>query len=295
MTIWDATLDIESKTGGSDTYTGTAERTVGGITEGTVFSGASMTTMWNSLLKQEKFPLITAPFSIFTSNQTGFREVGESLSISFNSSYNRGSISPQYTASSPYHSGLPNEYQYIGPGLISKTKTDLSDSQTINNYIVLINGQSWQNRVSYDIGVQPKSSYGNDYLTPLESGTTEYITRTITGVYPAFATTSNLTVLTKQTLISMNSNYIEVVMIAEDGINKQQIKLPDVWSEITGIEFFNSVSGSFEWIGGSKSNSLLTFTMSSSTEIIQGNTIPYKVFTHNGATIGSRILRFYTT
>lgn len=280
--------------GSGSVYSGVAERNVGGITSGDIFTNATMTEMWDKLIKEEKFPILTSPSSTFTSSQTGFKEVGEILSITFNSSFNRGSINPQYTAESPYRSGLPNEYQFTGTNLVNQSKTDLTDSQSISGYTVVVNAQSWQGRVSYDGGVQPKSSYDNDYSTPLTAGTTSYITRTITGVYPYFATTSNITTLTKQTLASMTSTYVEVTMVAESGGEKQKIEFPDVWSAISGIQFFNTVSSAWEWINGSKVNSLLTFTTSSVTNTIQGNVINYTRFTHNGANIGSRQLRFYT-
>jgi len=281
--------------GAGSLYSGTAERTVGGITDGMVFTDATMQQIWDQLIKQEKFPTLTAPSSTFTASITGLREVGEILaSITFNSGFNRGAISPQYTALSPFRSGLPNEYQFIGTGLSNQTKTDLSDIQTINNYTVLINGQSWQGRVAYDGGVQPKSSYDNDYNTPLSAGTTGYITRTITGVYPFFATTVDLLTLTKQPLVMMNSTYFEVVMVAESGSDKQTIDFATAFSAITGIQFYNTVSSAWEWINGNKANSLLTFTINSVTHDIQGTIINYNRYIHNGATIGSRQLRFYT-
>ena len=281
--------------GGGDTYTGTSERTVGGISDGMSFSSATMKQMWDQLIKQEKFPVLTAPSSTFTSSITGFREVGEVINLTFSSAFSRGLISPQYTALSPFRSGTPNTYQFTGTGLVNASKTDLTDSQVISGYTVLINAQNWQGRVAYDEGVQPKSSYDNDYLTPLPAGTTSYITRTITGVYPFFATTVNLVTLTKQTLASHTSTYVQVTMVAEDGTNKQKMELPVAWSAITGIQFYNTVSSAWEWINGSAVNSLLTFTISSTTETIQGSVINYNLYTHNGPTIGSRQLRFYTT
>lgn len=277
-------------------YTGTAERTVGGITDGDIFTAQTMTQMWDKLIKQEKFPVLTAPSATFVSSVTGFREVGELiLTLTFTSSFNRGSINPQYTALNAFRSGLPNTYQYTGSGLSNNPSTTLTDIQTLNNYVVLINGQSWTGSVAYDAGVQPKSSYDNDYMTPLSAGSTGVITRTITGVYPTFATTVNITVMTKQALASHTSTYIEFVMVAEDAVNKQTADLPTAWSSITGIQFYNTVSSAWEWINGSKANSLTTFTVTSVTNTVQGSIINYNRFTHNGSQTGNRTLRFYTT
>jgi hypothetical protein len=165
----------------------------------------------------------------------------------------------------------------------------------LRGYTVVSGAQNWQGRVFYDAGVQPKSSYGNDYNTPLAAGSTGYITRTITGVYPVFATTVTISVLTSQTLTAHNSVYIQTDVVAESGGNKQTADFPTVWSTITGIQFYNTVSSQWEWINGSKANSLLTFTTSATTHTVQGNTINYTSFVNNGATIGARQLRWYTT
>jgi len=277
------------------TYTGEAERNVGGISEGDVFTNSTLEAMWDKLIKQEKFPILTNPSSGFTSNQTGYKEIGSILSITFSASFNRGSINPQYTATSPFRSGLPNEYQYTGTGLSNQFKTDLTDSQVVTGYTVVIGSQSWRGRVAYDAGVQPKSSYDNDYDSPLSAGNTSYTTRTITGVYPYYATTVSLTVLTKQSLTSMSSGYVQTDVVAEDGTNKQTVDFPDVWSTITGIQFYNTVSSTWEWINGSKANSLLTFTVTSTTHTVQGNVVNYSRYTNNSSTIGARQLRWYTT
>lgn len=276
-------------------YTGTAERTIGGITDGMSFTDASSTEMWDQLIKQEKFPTLTAPSSTFAASITGYREVGEILTVTFNSAFNRGSISPQYTATSAYRSGEPNTYQFTGSGLVNQSKTDLTDSQTIVGFTVALGATTWQGRVAYDAGVQPKSSYDNDYSTPLDAGNTAYISQTITGVYPTFATTVAINTMTQQSLASHTSTYIQTSMVVESGGDKQTMDFPTVWSAITGIQFYNTVSSAWEWIGGSKANSLTTFTITSTTHTIQGNSINYNRYTHNGALIGARILRWYTT
>jgi hypothetical protein len=57
------------------------------------------------------------------------------------------------------------------------------------------------------------------------------------------------------------------------------------------------VQGNFVWIGGSKANSLLTFTKSTAyqKEYSTGLSTGYYGYTHNGSMIGARQLRFYTT
>ena len=269
--------------------------TVGGIDAGSTFNNATMTEMWDDLLYPELNPSLTNPSSTFTMSPSGFQETGEVIAtISFSAAFNRGTINPAY-GTSGFRSGLPNTYQYTGTGLTDDASTTLTNSQTVTTYTVLSGAQSWTGSVAYDAGEQPKTNKGNDYDAELAAGSTSAITRTITGVYPAFATTVDNTTMTKQTLISMTSTYIQTDMVAEDATNKQVLDLPDAWSAITGIQFYNTVSSAWEWIGGSKLASLGTFTATTTTHTIQGNVINYDRFTHNGSQIGARQLRFYTT
>lgn len=278
------------------TFTGVSERDLGGVTTGQVFTGATLQEFAEALLYYDQEPVLVAPSMTFTSSVTGFREVAEVVNINFNATFNRGSITPQYPpTATPYRSGDPNLYDYSGTGLVDAASSSLSNAQTVNGYTVLINGQSWTCSIHYDAGPQPYTSHGNIYDSPLPAGNLSPITRTITGVYPLFATTSDISTLTKQTLVAMNSTYFQVNVVAESGGQKQRVEIPVAWSVITGIQFYNTVSSAWEWIGGSKANSLTTFTVTANTETVQGNVINYNLWTHNGATIGARQLRFYTT
>jgi hypothetical protein len=84
-------------------------------------------------------------------------------------------------------------------------------------------------------------------------------------------------------------------MVAEGGANKQTVWLPDAFSALTGIQFYNTVSSAWEWLAGSKAASLLTFTETTGQININGTMIDYNIYTHNGSIIGARQLRFYTT
>ena len=269
--------------------------TIGGIEAGTTFVEQTMSDMWDALLYPTLYPTLTAPSSTFTLTESGYHETGEVVStLHFSAAFNRGTITPAY-GTSGYRSGLPNTYKYTGTGLSNETSTSLTDTQTVSSYTVLTGAQSWTGAVAFSIGEQPKNSAGGNYSTPLAAGDTATITRTITGVYPWYATSVAIATLTKQTLASMSSSYVQVTMIAESGGNKQKAAFPDEWSAITGVQFYNTVSSAWEWIGGTKANSLLTFDVTATTETIQGNVIDYDLYTHNGATIGSRQLRWYTT
>ena len=273
--------------GGSSTYTNLTPvpTTVGGISAGSTFSAKTMEQMWNQLLYPELFPTLTAPSSALALTQAGFREIGEIVTLNFTATFNRGSIAPAY-GTSGYRSGLPNNYNYGGSGLPADVASvALTNSQNVNNYTVLSGVQSWTGSVDYNIGEQPLSSIGNNYSTPLAAGTTSNSTVSITGVYPVFATTVNITTMTKQTLVA-NGSVITTNLIIEDGVNKQSVEFPSTWGAITTLEQWNSLGGTWDPI------TLTDFTVTSITNTIQGASVNYDRYTYNGPTIGSRILRW---
>lgn len=259
------------------------------IAAGSTFTNQTFEEMMNKMLYPTLNPTLTNPSSAFTLSQSGFREINETTALSFSSTFNQGSINPQYTSASNKRSGLPNTYNYTGTGVSSNTSTSLSDSETVAAYTVLQGSQSWTGSVSYDAGVQPKDSVGGNFNSPLPAGTTSAITQTITGVYPPFATTASLTTMTKQSLQLMTT-YVEVPMVTESGGGgaKQKIDIPNAWSTISGLQQFNTLSQTWDTIN------LSTFTQSAVQQTIQGLSVNYTRYTHNGATIGARQLRFTT-
>ena len=301
FTLWERVDNIESDL--SDIYFSNSETvpvTVGGIQAGLSFSEPkSMQQMWDLLLYPELNPSLIDPSSTFTSNVTGFREIGSIVDITFNSTFNRGSINPQYQSDEPFRSGLPVSYEYNGSGITGTYSSSLlTDTRIVSGYEVSIGSQNWQGRVNYDSGVQPKTNKGNDFDSPLPSGSTSFITKTITGVYPFFATSVSITELTKQALVAHNSQFFQFNLQADSGVNKQTFEIPTVFSNITGIQQFNTVSNQWEWLGGSKSASLnilnTQFTKTTINKNINSYTVPYFQYVYNGVTIGFRQIRLYT-
>ncbi len=256
------------------------------IPSGTTFSNKTFPEMMDLMLYPELDPTLTNPSNGFSISPSGLREIGETIAtITLSATFNKGSISPAY-GTTGFRSGDPNNYVYTGTGATDNASTALTDTETVSSYTVLQGSNSWTGAVDYDAGPQPLTSKGNNFNSPLPAGTTSTITRTITGVYPAFATTSAIGTLTKQSLQVMTT-YIQVSMVAETGNgDKQTIDIPDAWSTITGIQQFNTLSGAWETIA------LSSFTTSATTQTIQGNSVNYTKYTYNDNTIGARQLRF---
>lgn len=263
---------------------------VGGIEEGTTFDQLKFDEFVDLLLYPELFPTLVDPSHTFTSSVTGLRTIGETISvINLNTVFNRGSIEPQYESESEYRSGLPNKYEYQFPsGSFNVETSDLSDSQVTNDHVVVLGSQIWRCRVHYDAGVQPKGSKGTDYLDPLDEGETGWINRTITGVYPYFATTENITEMEHQPLAQHGSTVITNVVAEDDYGNKQSVEFPEVWGGIAKLEQFNTISNQWDEI------LLNTFTITNTNRMIEGHSVEYKKYTHNGVKTGARSLRWST-
>jgi hypothetical protein len=259
--------------------------TVGGIDAGATFLDTSFTDFVDLLMYPELFPTLTAPANTFAISPSGLREIGEVIaSIAVSATFSRGAISPAY-GTSGYRSGLPNTYVYTGTGLSNQASTALTDSQTVSSYTVLTGAQSWTGAVTYDGGEQPLSSKGNNYSTPLSAGTTGATTRTITGVYPYFATTVAITTLTKATLAAHGTT-VTTALVLESGSDKQTVQFPQAWGAIGHLEQYNTLSGLYDVID------LATFTLAAITKTINGATVNYNQYTHNGALTGARTLRW---
>ena len=263
------------------------------IAAGTTFTNQTFTEMMNAMLYPTLNPTLTAPSSTFTLTQQGLQETGATLgTLNFNATLNRGSINPQYTSAEPFRSGLPNAYDYTGttlPATVPSTST--SNAQTISNYLVLLGAQSWTGSVDFDAGVQPKDSVGGNFGSPLSAGTTSTVTRTITGVYRVFATTSSAGTFSPQSVQSMTTT-IEVSMVAEvAGGPKQGISIPAAWSAITGLKQFSPFTNQFEVVP----NGLAAFNITNENRNSpDGTSVAYKRYTHTGSTIGARQLQFTT-
>ena len=259
--------------------------TVGGIPAGTTFSGTSFPAFIDLLLYPELFPTLVAPSSTFTISPSGLQEIGSVIAtISVSSIFNRGSITPAY-GTSGNRSGLPNTYNYTGTGLASEASTGLTNNKTISSYTVLSGTQSWTGSVSYDIGEQPKSSKANNYSSPLAAGTTGVITRSIVGVLPYFATTVDITTMTKQSL-AVYGTTVDTSLVLESGLDKQSVEFPVAWGAIASLRQYNTLSGLYDLI------SLSTFTLTSIVKTINGSPVNYNKYTYNGSLIGARILRW---
>lgn len=266
---------------------------VGGITAGTTVGdlvGKSYNELWDELL----FPTINPTYSSvglsLSDNAANYIEVGTTINpYTLTPSFNRGQILLN-SVFQDFRAGEASTYTYDGPDA-SLPITTTSSSLSIS-YDVTVGTQQFTVSVLHDEGPQPLDSKGNPYGSPLPQGTIGPAGISFEGVYPLFATSSNITTLTKQSLVSMlTGDEIVISLVSEDGVNKQKFQIPDPWTgaptnrPLTDVETFNSLSGNYESTG------LGQWNTSSTTQTIQGNVINYTEYTYNGSTRGDINIR----
>ena len=261
------------------------------------FTAQTFTEMMNLMLYPTQNPALSAPYQTLSINpgpQVGqVKEIGSIIAdIQLSAVFNQGTISPAYAGGPSVRSGSPDTYNFGGPQVAPVSGPALSATANTGAYTILIGNQTWTNSVTYLAGGQPLDSNGDPFSTPLPGGTTSAISKTIEGVWPVFATTSNINTLTIQSLQSMtNGSYIQVTMVSEQAFPPifAKIDIPQLWSTITGYQVFDTLNGS--WQTGSLATD---WTTSTSTRTINSQTVDYVLYTRTGNISSSLQYRFLT-
>ena len=276
--------------------------TVGGIPAGTTagdLEGETVKAILNDLLFPTVNPTFINPSNTFVDDVAGLYEVNTPLTIEYTASFNRGQILVSSNFQN-YRSGLPHSYYYTDPSgntlLTDISSNILSNTQTITGYVVKQGIQTWRSNVGYLTGPQPLDNKGNPYGSPLPDGSTGFKSISIQGAYPLFGTTSVISTLTKQSLVSMiTANNIVMNLVPETGGDKQKIDIPDKWLSqprpLVGIQQYNTVSASWEYPGGNAASSLLLWNISTNTHTIAGISENYTQYTYNGTDRSSTQIR----
>jgi hypothetical protein len=277
--------------GGTYNLSSPAVCTVGGISAGTALTGKTSFQLFEEILVPELCGAITPPSTSIGLGASGLYEIGCILSQTISGTFSRGLINPQYCSVSAFRSGCANAYSFTGTGMPPGFQAcALSPAnQTTLGYIVLYGTQSWGVCTRYNAGSPALGSKGTTYCAALASGNTTAASGSIVGVYPLFATTSNIITLTKQTLQNMSTaNNIQINLVAESSPNKQKFEIPCTWlgaptsRPLTAVCQWNTVSSQWEYPGGTAGTSLAIWTTSSATETVQGIVgIGYCQYTYN--------------
>lgn len=234
-------------TGSSDIYTNPkpVPTTLGGIAANTTFNEKTMQEMWDALLYPESNPTVENPTYNLTSNQSTFKEVGSQPDITFTNNWYAGKIKPLYRLNETTNEweetpGYPNGYPRVGNPTYSGVENGVKT--------IVLGANTWQRVATFDQGLQPKTSKGNDYGSkyPTEATGTLTGSTTVYGVYPVFA---RKTTTLEKLALQAHSSTITNIEIGEGAANDIVIQVPatwwDNWTGVT-VKVWNTLSSNYE-------------------------------------------------
>lgn len=233
---------------------------VGGLGAGTKVSdleGKNYSEIFDAFLFPTIYPTFSSPSaSISFKNYSSIQEVGAKAPTNsdFSTSFNRGSINLNGVKQADRAGALTSgEIFCVGGSMPS---------------VVPLGNTQYKYRANYSQGAQPKDNKGNDYGSPLPSGSVESSAVTLNGTYPWYIRT------TKQSLVSWSENMSTGnFTLSATGVAAQVFKLPKALKE---LQMLNTISGKMEVIG--------TSDWDVTTESINGRT--YYVYSYNGSARG---------
>lgn len=260
---------------------------VGGIPVGTTFNNTPIQDVITMLLYGAQNPTFTLPSTTFSLDLPYLQEIGTTIAPTLKATFDRGSITPQYSTSEPYRAGAPIQYVFTGPKANFITSSDLEVSQTLS-YTVTEGETTWAMFVEYSKGPQPYNSVGAPYDAPFPAGVTDTHTVKIKGVYPLYAPINNISTYEKLPLQDTLTTEYLFSLPAESTTEKQRVLIPQTVPDIYGIQFYNTVLQQWEWLMGSPEQSLTTFSKTATTI----NNVAYWEYINLSAQIGARELKF---
>jgi len=156
------------------------------------------------------FPTVAASISanesanIVYAGASSTVEVGTTLDVTLTATFNRGSIQNGDGSSGPLLVGLPNQYEFSGPGIsvpVVITSTNLSEILTTANtgmstVLAIFGSQNWGIDIDYDAGsgtyLDSKGNVANNLDGSRVSGNDTDDTPNITGRYYVFYDTGSI-------------------------------------------------------------------------------------------------------
>lgn len=320
-TAWTASADLYSN---EDPCT----VALGGIALNTTFSAMTMKDMFDALLYKEVNPTINQPSVSLAANgftNNGSYEVGSTVSCGLNTTLNKGTITPVYNeqgkkvAASAAWAG--DATSYVFEGAITGTKTVGTDAEATATTCNLAQqpitktwaAQTFKVTVNYAAGPYDSYSSKGKKVVTNAAGNKVSNTLTIKGALPVYATTSDITKLTRQSSMVINGEgNIQLgqgknaQFVSEDVAgNKQAILVPATW--FTGSTFtmqqYDTSTSQWKNVTGFSIKAVTvnwedkTVTGGAKDKTIDGNAPAdaeqeYKYIEWTGDTIGARAVKF---
>lgn len=254
----------------------TAAIDVGGIEAGDTFaSGTSFETLWNALLNPTLYPAFTNPSVSLAGTGNKLLETGATQSVTLTATFSRGTIDPAY-GTSGYRSGAVTGYVLNG----GTSQVENTWNETVSSA-----NKTFKVVASYAAGEQPKDSKGNNYSTPLASGSVESANVTYDFVDAMWANTAAIGTIAKLSLVAKSAKQRDMQFPAQTIANPEVFDVPASWT-VTAVQVKNDLSGQFE-------DASEQFTVTDTThDDAAGNSVNYKRYTFNkGFDTGARTVR----
>ena len=262
---------------------------VGGLDSGTTVAGLTGQTfsqLFDSLLFPTVNPVVGSNNSTgLSDNVTNLQTIGATINITLNTTAGLGTIRLNGVTQGDYAGDVtgaaisgPNSTSYnpsVGPG-----GTDIAN-QVVTGHVVSEGTNQWSMVTTFGQGPMPLDSAGNDFPSiRFAAGGTRSASTSFEGVYPIkLGASTGSANFDDRALTSHNSNNIEASQdYTETASLRHRIAIPDdmIDAQTVGFQQWNTVSSSYSDIAAS------SFTSSSTTFTVEGNTVNYTLYTKTG-------------
>ena len=262
---------------------------VGGLDTGTTvasLTGSTFSQLFDSLLFPTVNPVVGSNNSTgLSDNVTNLQTIGATINITLNTTAGLGTLRLNGVTQGDYAGSVtsaaisgPNSTSYnpsVGPG-----GTDI-DNQVVTGHVVSEGTNQWSMVTTFGEGPMPLDSAGNDYPSiRFAAGGTRSASTSFEGVYPIkLGASTGSANFDDRALTSHNSNNIEASQdYTETASLRHRIAIPNdmIDAQTVGFQQWNTVSSSYSDIAAS------SFTSSSTTFTVEGNTVNYTLYTKTG-------------
>lgn len=231
----------EASSGGGDATLDTgleAKVAVGGIPVGKTYAaGEDVEAILRDLLDPLAYPTLTGPsVSLAIVGSTVF-EKGETPTVTFRATPNRGKIDPPY-GTSGNRAGVVTEYTFMGPG-----GDDVSTTGEWTKTIA--ENESYAVKATFASGEQPKDSHGNDYDVAYAGGTITSPPVDPVFVFCVWSNAADITLVTKETPKPAGTKEFTFVFPPQTVANPEKFSIPAEWT-VKSVEVLNDLSGKYE-------------------------------------------------
>lgn len=238
---------------------------VGGVKIGDVFEkGTLLEDVIRNVIAAVLYPTFVAPSASISSPGNKILEDGAVSEVTFTVAFNRGNIAPAY-GTSGYRSGPATGY------ILNNGAEQSGNTFRIN---VSQDNRSFQARVNYAEGDQPKDSSGADYESPLPAGSITTNTITYEFVNALWSNTVSIWTIAKEALVSKSAKQKVFIFPAQTIANPEVFDVPADFV-VTAVEVLNTLSNQYEDCSSE-------FDISNTTHLnAAGESVAYKRYTDN--------------